>query len=599
MRKGWWLDLFCVLALVGACVMHWPTGDVSLTVDGPEAPAWGTIRDALLDGPDAGEWARSMLALHDGRYEALESHRLPSWQLVVNSVMAFESNVVRAGHLANHLLNLVVGLSIFLIARLWGQRWIGLGAGALAMLSGHALAVSLRFGVDAAVVALIPLAMVGAVLACRRWQWGVVSGVLAALATATHFSTLGYVLPGLALILLGARQSRWLSALGHLAGFGLLVYLLTLVFPVSTWEGFQVSIANGISPGYQGNGRVSNWGTALGIIQDGMGTSIERSVAQLLVQIRPDWLPWRAGLILPWLGVLGIGLKRSAGPSSDGWRGWLVRSDWAMGLGLLFCLAPLPVFAAAQAPLRYADNMLAVGALLLVRGMASVIWMALQLCRVGHVRWLNQTLYAALGGALFVGAVQRAAPARKVLYPTLEEIGYWQLGQELSKHFSSGSGVASPVREALVEGRLTYCPRRICPERATEDAYWTCLAVHAIECDGEDPVGYVVTSADLYDPNAVARRDMDKWVAKNWKPVGTVENPRFTAEVYAIPRAEIPLLVKKGDSWSKPDLMMGPPGGGPVGPATPPLGPDGRPLPGDVRPPPGTVPPAQPLPGAH
>jgi len=268
-----------------------------------------------------------------------------------------------------------------------------------------------------------------------------------------------------------------------------------------------------------------------------------------------------------------------------------------MGLGLLFCLAPLPVFAAAQAPLRYADNLLAVGALLLVRGMASTIWMTMQLFRVGHFEVAKKGLYAVLGVGLFAGAVDQAEPARKVLYPTMEEVGYWQLGQELTKHFSSGSGVASPVREALVEGRLTYCPRRICPVEATEEAYWACLAVHEIECDGTDPIGYVVTSADLYDPNAVARRDMDAWIAENWTPVGTVENPRFTAEVYSIPRSEIPDLVKKGDSWSEPTVKMGPVGGGPVGPATPPMGADGRPLPGDVRPPPGSTPPSTPLPG--
>jgi len=538
-----------------------------------------------------------MLALHDGRYEALEPHRLPSWQLLVNTVMFVEPSVVRAGHLTNHLLNILVGLSIFLIARLWGHRWIGLGAAALAMLSGHALAVSLRFGVDAAVVALVPLAMVGAVAACRRWQLGLLSGVLAALATATHFSTLGYALPGLAVILLAARSHRWLSALAHVLGFSAVIYLLAQVFPVSTWEGFQVSIANGISPGYQGNGRVSNWDTALGIIENGLDTAVNRSVAQLMVQIRPDWLPWRLALILPWLGVLGIGLKGPTGTAAVGFRGWWRRTDLAMGLGLLFCLAPLPVFAAAQAPLRYADNLLAVGALLLVRGMASVLWMVLQLIRMGHHRWLTQGLYATLGVALLAGAIQQAAPARKVLYPTLEEVGYWQLGQELAKHFSPGSGVASPVREALVEGRLTYCPRRICPERAAEDAYWACLAVHAIECDGTDPVGYVVTNADLYDPNAVARRDMDVWVAKNWAPVATVVNPRFNAQIYSIPRSEIPETIKVGDQMVAPEVKMGPVGGGPQGPHTPPIGPDGRPEPGMVRPPPGTTPPAQPLPG--
>ena len=96
MRRGLWLDLLCVAALVWAGLLHWPTGDVSLSVPGPDAPAWGTTRDALLDGPDAGEWARAMLAFHDGRYNELSTQRLPGWIVIVNAVMFIEENVVRA-----------------------------------------------------------------------------------------------------------------------------------------------------------------------------------------------------------------------------------------------------------------------------------------------------------------------------------------------------------------------------------------------------------------------------------------------------------------------------------------------------------------------
>ena len=592
MRRGLWLDLLCVAALVWAGLLHWPTGDVSLAVPGPDAPSWGTTRDALLDGPDAGEWARAMLAFHDGRYNELSTQRLPGWIVIVNAVMFIEENVVRAGHLANHLLNVGLGLCIFALGRLWGQRWVGLGAAALAMMSGHALAVSLRFGVDAAVVTMVPLTMLGAVLAARRWQLGLLSGCLAALATATHFSTLPYMLPAFVFILMAGGSKRWLAGLAHLAGFGAVIYGLAQVFPVSTWEGFQVSIANGISPGYQGNGRVSDWSTASGIIASGMDTALERSVAQLLVQIRPSWLPWQAGLILPWIGVLGIGLKRV----EDKTAGWWARTDLAMGLGLLFCLAPLPVFAAAQAPLRYGDNLSPLGAVLLVRGMASIIWVVLAAARMSRKPLLHQVAWAGLGVSLLATAVKDAEPARKPLYPTLEEVGYWQLGQALMSHFEPGSGVASPVREALVEGRLSYCPQRICPERAAEDAYWECLSVHALECDGSGPVGYVVTTADLYDPNAVARRDMDDWVASKWTPVAEVKNPKFEAWIYQIPREEIPELVEPNDRWNQSGTV-GPPGGGAAGPNSPPMGPDGNPVPGPVKPPPGVAVPDQPIPG--
>jgi len=221
----------------------------------------------------------------------------------------------------------------------------------------------------------------------------------------------------------------------------------------------------------------------------------------------------------------------------------------------------------------------------------------MSLVRVVSRAVVPQIVYAGMGIAIFVGAIEDAKPSRAVLYPTLEEIGYWQLGHALAQHFSPGSGVASPVREALIEGRLAYCPQRICPERATEEAFWECLSVHAMECDGNEPVGYVVTTANLYDPNAVARRDMDRWVASRWEHVAEVKNPKFEAWIYQIPREEIPDLVQAGDKWNSSGAV-GPPGGGPVGPATPPLGPDGRPLPGPVKPPPGSMPPEGPLPAS-
>ena len=117
-----------------------------------------------------------------------------------------------------------------------------------------------------------------------------------------------------------------------------------------------------------------------------------------------------------------------------------------------------------------------------------------------------------------------------------------------------------------------------------------------MECDGTEPVGYVVTTADLYDPNAVARRDMDEWVASRWEHVAEVKNPRFEAWIYKIPRDEIPDLIEEGANWNSGGAV-GPPNGGPSGPSGPPMGSDGRPVPGPVKPPPGTPVPSEPLPG--
>ncbi|MAY80829.1 MAG: hypothetical protein CL930_08595, partial [Deltaproteobacteria bacterium] len=396
----------------------------------------------------------------------------------------------------------------------------------------------------------------------------------------------------------------------------------------STLEEFQVAIANGISPGNQGGGRVSSWAVATQVVREGLDTALNRGVAQMMVQIRPSWLPWGPSLFLPWLGVLGIGLKRGAiaRRRDQGFiRYFWSKTDLGLGLALMFCLAPVPVFAAAQAPLRYGDNLLPFGAILLVRGMASVFWILAQFSRyTAHAKIIN-VVYAVLGIGLLGSAIQDAKPARRPLYPTLEEVGYWQLGQTLSQHFSPGSGVASPVREALVEGRLRYCPQRICPDQATEEAYWSCLAVLKRECDGTEPVGYVVTDADLYDPNAVARRDMDIWVAENWTPTAVVKNPRFNAQVYMIAREEIPdleSLIKKAGGPEAADLLnrvpapgapmpdlVGGQTGRPPG-STPPMDEEGNVVPGDVRPPnnesgrpdPGTVKPpvgedGRPLPG--
>ena len=458
------------------------------------------------------------------------------------------------------------------------------------MLTVHALAVSLRFGVDAAVLPLVPLTILGAQLASRRWAWGLVSGTVAGLVTALHFSTIPYALPAFVFILIATKgQHRWLAAGAHLLGVALVLWSLSLVFPVSTLEGFKTAIANGIAPGYQGDGVVGSFDTAANVIAQGLPTALDRGVAQMMVQIRPSWLPWHLTLVLPWLGVLGVGLGGSAPHNTTGWfKRLLARTDLPLGIALLLCLAPVPVLAAAQAPLRYADNLLPVAALLLVRGGVSLLIMAgggvLAVLPRGPVwapfhriraRWVA----AAAAVPIIASAIRDAAPARAPLLPTIEELGYWQLGQVLAETFPPGSGVASPIREALVPGRLDYCPQRICPIDPQEAAYWECLGIMVKECEGTAPIGYVITDADLYDPNARARRDMDDWVAAKWEPLAVIDETGFFASVYTIDRALIPALPKEDRPPNDPgaprgpdipgmtdDPGIGPPDGGPVGP---------------------------------
>jgi len=587
--RMWIWDVLIGALVVTLGILHWPTGEIVMPVDGPEAPWWGTVRDALLDGPDAGEWAKNMLALQDGRVGDLDSHRLPAWVILVNGVLPFEPDVARAGHLLNHLLNLMLGLGVYFVGRLGGQRAIGLGAAALTMLSGHALEVSMRFGVDAAVIGLIPWTLVGALLARKRWWLGLLSGAVAGLVTGLHFSTLAFGLPALALILMTGNQ-RWRAAAAHIAGLAAVLWGVMQIYPTSSLAEFQSAIANGIAPGYQGGGSVGSFEAAWAVIDQGRSSALNRSVAQLMVQVRPSWLPWQVGLLLPWLGVLGIGLSKPRAAAEKRRAAWLwARMDVGLGLALLFCLAPLPVLAAAQAPLRYADNLSPAGALLLVRGMASVILMACWCVRRIAPRgsgwvWLHRipagALTGLLGLTLVAGAYEDAETHRRPLLPTVQELGYWQLGQSLSELFPAGSGVASPIREALVPGQLRYCPRQVCPLGSSEDEFWRCLAVMNEDCDGDGPLGYVTTDADLYDPNAVGRRDMDEWVANSFDLAHSIELKGFEAAVYTIPREVVPEMETphappddagppRGPGLpgaSEDESGVGPAVGGPVGP---------------------------------
>jgi hypothetical protein len=289
-------------------------------------------------------------------------------------------------------------------------------------------------------------------------------------------------------------------------------------------------------------------------------------------------------------------MKAEALRTSSTARRALARCDLGLGLALLFCLAPLPVFAAAQAPLRYADNLSPVGAMLLARGLGSCVWVVWALLRksLPSLHTLRPVFFAALGLGVLAGAVRDAEPARHPLYPSLDELAYWQLGQMLKDNFPEGSGVASPVREALVAGNLRFCPQRICPEEATEGAFWHCMGVLKEQCAGDGPVGYVVTDAKLYDPNAVARKDMDLWVAEKWSPVAEIELEGFHAKVFAIEREEIPSLIRKSGPIPGPAPVdvVGPPmddvlGQTKKGKSLPaPVDQYGRPLPGLFEAPP-------------
>jgi hypothetical protein len=558
-------DLICVGLIVALGVYLWPTWSISASADMPTAPWWGTVRDALLDGPDAGEWARSIVALNEGRFSDVDVHRAPTWMVLVNIVMAIEDNVVFAGHMTNHILMVVAGLTVWLIGRLSTGRSLGLAAAALTMVNSHSTEAASRFGVDMAVIALIPLTILSAQLACRKGYLGLLAGAVAGAVMATHLSTLPYALPALLLIVLAGSPGRRRIAIPmYFLGLGVALAAWQHFFVVGTFEDLQVSFANGIAPGYQGDGMVSSWAAAIAIIQAGAAEAMSDAMLQLMLQIRPHWLPMGSAVALFWIGVLGPGL-REISPDTTGhsrvqvWRTF----DWKIGLTLLACLAPLPLLAAAQAPERYGDNLAPVAAILLVRGGFSVGALALRTLgyfRGGGVQFKG-AVFAALGIGIFSGELHHSGIFIKPQHPTTVELGRWALGQSLKEHFPPNTGIAIVAREPIIAGHHERCPAHVCPEDTTESAFAQCLHMMNLDCFGDGPLAYVGLESELQDPNAPARGAMDQWVAKRWSPIDQVEMPGFTASIFAIPRAEIP-------ETELPEYLTGPPevhGGSPEG----------------------------------
>ncbi len=609
------LDAVCLAVIVTLACWIWPTWETPLQSGVPQAPAWGTIRDALLDGPDAGEWARSIMAFQDGRLADMDPHRLPTWIFLVNGIMLVEEGVAEAGHLANHLLLAVLGIGVWLIGRFSTGRSVGLAAASLAMLGSHATESSLRFGVDMTVLALIPLSICSAQLACRHWKLGLLSGGVSGVVMATHLSALPYALPAGVLILLAAKPGyRARAAMVHALGVGVVLGTWSWLLPMATFEDLQVSIANGILPGYRGSGQVANWAETLSHVREGSLTAFNESISRLLIQVHPTWLPWKVSILMFWLGVIGPGLKQRDGDSLDE-TVLGVPLDWKLGVVLLLCLAPLPLLAAAQTPDRYANNLAPAGALLLARGAFSLLALVLHGLKRMHpiADRLRPGLFTALGLGIFVREVQTSTELTMAIQPTTVELGRWQLGQVLKEVFPAGTGVAVVVREPLVAGQHVRCPNHICPEEATEVAFEECLSYMKSECPGEETLAYVTLLASLQDPNSPARPAMDKWVSEKWDPIKTIRTPGFSASIYAIPREEIadyeeppqeellspddkPKEDRRPTEDRRPmaDLL----GDGPQGKEQPaPLGSDGVPLPGTQAAPMG--PDGRPLPAAE
>jgi len=562
------LDVLALLALAVMIAWLWPRTVAPSDLNLGHLPWWGSTRDVLLEGPDAGEWARNIGLLANWHLDGLDHHRMPGWMLMVAAAMEIEPDVVLAGHLANRALYALIGLTTYTLGRLSGGRVTGLLAAALALSVPQIMVASQRFGVDISITAMIPTLMALTVLATRRSWLGLAAGLAAGLTAGLHYTTPPFLLPPLLVLILsgGGRPWRRVAALVlYLAGASLAVGLLLQIYPVPSWAVFVNDIANGMSPHAGGPTpeKATEVSHALAGVQAQIVPLMRQATANAVDLVRIRAVPWPLMVALPWLGVLGLGLGEPRTGTGSWWRSLLSSTDLGAGLGLLACLAPLPVLLGVHAPERYGDNLLPVVAVLAARGAGSLVATVEALARVALHRWPRGPLRALVLAPLALVALHDKADLRTLPPPSASDLGARLLADALRDRFPPGTGVASPIREALVLAGLSYCPQTVCPTQATEDHFRRCMKVLASQCKGDGLVGYVSTSAtSFYDPNA-RRLEMDAWVAAQAEPTVTVDFRDFHARVYELER---PYLAPGED----PLAGMPPPGARADGSVPPP-----------------------------
>jgi len=529
-------------------IWMWPTGGPG--AEGLTAPWWGTVKDLLPDGPDAGEWARNIATLADGKYEEMDHHRMPSWMLMVTWVMALvpDDGVVVAGHLTNRLLYLIMGLSTYLLGRMGGGQLVGLAAATLVITNGNALENSQRFGIDIALMALLPLTLALALVAIRRWPLALFSGLISGFLMGLHYTALPYVLPALVVILLKTPGwGRLGGAALHIIGLTISARLLMEVYPVPSVEVFASDILNAIAPQAQRSEQFGAADEALAIAKAGLGDAMNGSVRQLLNGARPAGVPWTLALLLPWFGAVGLGMQKPPNdPTRPWWKTLWASSDPVVGLGLLLCLSPLFVLNATTDMERYGDNLAGFGAVLVMRGLIGPLFLLEGAARLKAPMDVSRipaaSLTAAVIGVISLYTIIQHRHIRVSLPPDPNILDQIAIGEAIKATFEPGTGVNSPSRESLFHAGMVLCPERICPEGATEEHYIQCLEIHAQLCRSE-VIGYVATeSTAFYDPNAIHRRSMDAWLAELWEPAVTLDRTGGRVDIYSFTREDIAAL---------------------------------------------------------
>ncbi len=300
------LEAIALAVVLALALTYWPRTALPDGLNLPSPPWWGGGGDLLLEGPDAAQWAENAQRMAEAAYSQLDPHRMPSWLLAVGALVRCGWTVVTAGHLVNRAMFLFAGFGTYAFGRAIGGRATGVIAAATVLAHPHLLLGTQRYGIDAAIEAMLPLAMAASMVTTWRWWLGLPAGIVVGWVLFLHATTLPFVVPALLLAALagqpGWRRAAGVGALG--AGIGLLAYGLTRIHAIPTGAELLQVVMEGAHAGSTVNGG----GGPSGALLDGIGPKIAAAMpstsASLAKQVTNPYVTPFAALWLLWIGVV-------------------------------------------------------------------------------------------------------------------------------------------------------------------------------------------------------------------------------------------------------------------------------------------------------
>ena len=312
------------------------------------------------------------------------------------------------------------------------------------------------------------------------------------------------------------------------------------VFPMLPTVFFENAVAEGISPtgGSSLASQDASREAALTVVRENGAKALNATLVFLAEHLRPVLVPWSLSVAFVWLGLVGPdAVRRLPDGGPTGWKGRVavVFKSVLIGLAVASAAAPLLAFMASKAPERYSDNLLPVGAFVIVRGAATVAALvaALATWRLAP-RWqrrVEPAVFVALALVWTVGE-WREPHQRAPVKAAPEERRALVIGKAVAAHFPAGGSGASALREVLPYANLRYCPNTVCPFGDTEPSYRQCVEILRKECAGEGDIPLVVVGGLTLEQRSERRARFEEWVGTQLEPVAQAGG----ATIYAIPR---------------------------------------------------------------